>query len=212
MEPKLIAISGPRNGEIFVISSEEAGVIGRDSDWLLLKDASASRRHCEVRIERGRCLLTDLQSRNGTSVNGVPIKERILKHGDRIEIGNSIFIFLTEIGTADEPPERSEISESKSFVRSTIRVRLPEFLKLKPEFDASILPQTKIARALQTLFRIGNAIASSRTLECLQTEILETIFEFVPAQRGAILLLNHERTEFHSIFGLHKDKTISEPV
>jgi Nif-specific regulatory protein len=212
MESRLIAISGPRSGETFSLSSEKAGVIGRDSDWLLLNDPAASRRHCSVAIEGTQCKLTDLESRNGTSVNGMPIKERILKHGDRIEIGNSLFLFLTEAESEDENPVRSEISESKSFIRSTIKVRLQDVLNPKVELDASVLPLSRMARGLKALFRIGNAIASSKTLEFLQNELLETIFEFVPAQRGAILLADHELKEFHSVFALHKDRTISEPV
>jgi transcriptional regulator with GAF, ATPase, and Fis domain len=212
MEAKLVAISGPRAGETFVLSAEQVGVIGRDSDWLLLKDPSASRRHCEVRIEAGKCRLIDLESRNGTSINGVPIKERILNHGDRIEIGDSLFLFLTETETDHETPVQSKISESNSFIRTTIKVRLPDLLHLKPGFDPSVLPISKMFRALQALFRIGNAIASGRTIDSLQTEILETIFEFVPAQRGAILLSDQALKEFHSIFALHKDRTILEPV
>jgi Nif-specific regulatory protein len=211
MEPRLVAISGPRSGETFILATDKAGVIGRDSDWLLLKDPSASRRHCEIKVEDGKCSVTDLESLNGTSVNGVPVKERILKHGDRIEIGNSLFLFLTESETEDDVSNRFAVVESKSFIRSTSKLRLQDFFQLKQEFDARILP-SKMARGIQALFIIGNAIASTRTLESLQNEILKTIFEFVPAKSGAILLSEPGLKEFYSVFALHKDKKISEPV
>lgn len=64
--------------------------IGRDpqSD-LVLDDRRVSRRHAEIRLRLGRYTLYDLQSTNGTFVNGRRVAEIVLSDGDRIAIGGS---------------------------------------------------------------------------------------------------------------------------
>ena len=56
---------------------------------MVVDDAGASRQH--ARILRTECgfVLTDLGSTNGTMVNGEPIQEHVLEHGDRITIGET---------------------------------------------------------------------------------------------------------------------------
>ncbi len=207
-----MAISGPRQGEIFPISEEES-MIGRDSDWLLLSDPSASRRHCAIKPDEEGFKLQDLESRNGTFVNGVPIKEKLLQHGDRIEIGNSLFLFLSHEPINDPSPIETEVNDGGLLMRSTIRARIEDVLYLQPEkLDAFALPGGRIARGLQTLLRISTTIGSIRNLEALQNQLLESVFEFVPAQRGAVLLANRDRLEFLSILGRHRDSAITEPV
>jgi hypothetical protein len=63
-------------------------VIGRglDND-LVLDDQRVSRQHAELRYRRRRFVLTDLNSTNGTSVNGRRITSKELTDGDRISLG-----------------------------------------------------------------------------------------------------------------------------
>ncbi|HEX3816913.1 MAG TPA: FHA domain-containing protein [Chthoniobacterales bacterium] len=62
---------------------------------LVCPDAEMSRFHFEVRCHDGLCLLRDLHSHNGTSINGGPPidQEVILKAGDTILAGTTIFLF-----------------------------------------------------------------------------------------------------------------------
>jgi sigma-B regulation protein RsbU (phosphoserine phosphatase) len=70
-------------------------VIGRSTSAdLPLDHVSVSRRHAElVPLSDGRWLLKDLGSRNGTSVNGQLISERVLGDGDQISIGEMTLRF-----------------------------------------------------------------------------------------------------------------------
>ncbi len=64
--------------------------IGRDGENdLVLDDRRVSRRHAEVRLRLGRYTLYDLQSTNGTYVNGRRVAEVVLSDGDRLQIGGS---------------------------------------------------------------------------------------------------------------------------
>jgi len=63
-------------------------VIGRDPEGdVVLEDRRVSRRHAEIRLRLGRYTLYDLQSTNGTFVNGRRVAEVTLSDGDRIAIG-----------------------------------------------------------------------------------------------------------------------------
>lgn len=62
---------------------------------LALEDAQMSRTHFEIRLTDGFYILHDLKSRNGTFLNNDqnPIEERLLKAGDVIQAGASLFVF-----------------------------------------------------------------------------------------------------------------------
>src|SRR5262245_40305538 len=199
MEPKLIAIAGPLQGKIFVIPEGEA-FIGRESDWIILSESSASRRHCVIDHTENGIRIRDLGSRNGTFINHIPIQERMLKEGDVLEIGISLFVFRTE-ETESSPVFHSELSESKVSIRSTVRARIEDILQLKPDqLNISPVPAARVARALQVFWKIGVSIGSIKNLEELCKSILQSILEFVPAKFGAILLANHDRSDIVDIY------------
>lgn len=62
----------------------------RERSDFILTDPNASRVHASVDYERHRHLLKDEQSTNGTLLNGKPVLEAWLRHGDEIQIGNSV--------------------------------------------------------------------------------------------------------------------------
>jgi len=67
--------------------------IGRAADnSLILDDRRVSRHHARLQGRQGMLLLTDLESANGSRVNGVAISEVVLGAGDRIEIGTTVFL------------------------------------------------------------------------------------------------------------------------
>jgi Protein of unknown function (DUF3662)/Inner membrane component of T3SS, cytoplasmic domain len=67
--------------------------IGRAPDnAVVLEDRRVSRHHARLQGRRGMLVLTDLESANGSRVNGVAISEIALGAGDRIEIGTTIFV------------------------------------------------------------------------------------------------------------------------
>jgi hypothetical protein len=56
---------------------------------VVVGDPNVSRRHAEVRRQGTDVVVVDLQSTNGTRVNGVPIRERVLADGDEITVGTT---------------------------------------------------------------------------------------------------------------------------
>jgi len=70
--------------------------IGRDAqNDLVVDDRRVSRKHAEIRLRLGRYTLYDLQSTNGTFVNGRRVAEVVLSNGDRINVGGVELLFTT---------------------------------------------------------------------------------------------------------------------
>ena len=81
--------------------------IGREEGNLLrLNDERVSRFHAKVQQEDGDVILTDLDSTNGTRVNGTPVQIRRLRAGDQISVGRSMLLF----GTLEEIAARRRAS------------------------------------------------------------------------------------------------------
>jgi Nif-specific regulatory protein len=214
MNPRLVSISGPLQGKTFPLPDESCSIGRESANCLCVSDASVSRRHCVISRENGRFRLSDLESLNGSFVNGVPIKERYLEHGDQIKLGDTLFLFLLHEGEAQAPQPPVLMSE-EMFVstHSTIRMKSKDSLLLQPDKLMESLPQSaRLARHLNALLKISTAINSLRGLEALQKHLLELVFEVVPAERGAILLVGDSHDEFTSIFGVDKAAGENRPV
>lgn len=111
---KLVVLAGPDKGKVKRFSGVRM-VIGRTSGCTLhLSDSSVSRRHLELVQGSNGVMLRDLGSGNGTKVNGERITERLLKHEDVIEIGQTKLQFVDELEAvrlAREEAERKEAEE-----------------------------------------------------------------------------------------------------
>jgi hypothetical protein len=68
--------------------------IGREEDnTIQLNDERVSRFHVKIQEDGGRIILTDLDSTNGTRINGHPVQMRVLQAGDQLSIGRSILVY-----------------------------------------------------------------------------------------------------------------------
>jgi pSer/pThr/pTyr-binding forkhead associated (FHA) protein len=71
--------------------------IGREEGNVLrLNDERVSRFHAKVQFDNGEVILTDLESTNGTRVNGNVVQIRRLRAGDRLGVGRSVLLFGSE--------------------------------------------------------------------------------------------------------------------
>ncbi len=195
-------IAGPSKDSTIPLPEGEA-TLGRDpANALPVIDPSVSRRHCLLRWdEHGSFQVRDLDSRNGTLVNGLPVKEQSIRHGDEIATGDSIFLFLTE----EEEEREASIGrvEFDDILRTTeTKVIHPkEVLYLHPDRLLKELPPTsQVARNLSALLKISRVVHAIRDLEELQAQLLELIFEVIPASRGAILLAEGAGQEFNCLY------------
>jgi transcriptional regulator with GAF, ATPase, and Fis domain len=213
LNPRLVAISGPLRDSVFALPMEELS-LGRDaSNGLPINDPSVSRRHCLIHREGGGFKLRDLDSRNGTLVNGEAVNDHWLHHLDEIAVGDSVFRFLTDEDEHATGTTRAVEFEDEKETHSVAEIRPQDVLYLQPEKILSELPATsRLARNLNALLKISRVVHSIRDLDELQAQILESIFAIVPAERGAILLDGTNGREFNSTFARHRDSGNERPV
>jgi pSer/pThr/pTyr-binding forkhead associated (FHA) protein len=87
--PNLVIITGPSSGRKVPLLPMTMS-IGREHDNNIeLKDPEVARYHARVLFENGRFILEDLESSNGTWLNGEQTKQSALVNGDRIKIGDT---------------------------------------------------------------------------------------------------------------------------
>ncbi|MGE0131213.1 MAG: sigma 54-interacting transcriptional regulator [Blastocatellales bacterium] len=186
--PQLVAIAGPLNGMLFMLDKDEVAV-GRDpGNQICLSDPLVSRRHCLLRQSASSYLLQDLDSSNGTAINDVPVRERLLAHGDRIKIGETHFLFLAPDSEAAVSTFDGHLTDVRVTTNTSYTIRLEEAIYLQPEKVTAALPSPNVARNLHALLMISTAINQIRKLPDLQRRLLELIIEVIPAERGAIIL------------------------
>src|SRR5262245_61734324 len=104
MNPHLLVLAGPLKGQTFELSDGELTLGREDSNSVCLKDPRVSRRHAIIESRGQPFTPVDLDSSNGTFVNGLPVTQHTLEHGDQIEIGGTLLLFaLHEEQEAPDP-------------------------------------------------------------------------------------------------------------
>lgn len=177
-------------------------IIGRDaSNWICITDPSSSRKHCLFSRNGSELFLKDLESRNGTFVNGIPIRERILMHGDKIDVGDSSFLYLLQ----DDKTVASPYGFSDLGVLSTTRLRTEDAKYLHPQKLLSDTAFTeRISGGLETVLEFSRAVPSIRDAEALQQKLLEAVMENTPAERASVSLFDGETNEIISVCTRHR--------
>lgn len=103
-------LEGMERGRVFA-GIETPFTIGREEDNAIqLNDERVSRFHLKIQEDADKVIVTDLESTNGTRVNGVPTTMRVLQIGDLVSIGRCLLVFgdphqISErFRAADSPP------------------------------------------------------------------------------------------------------------
>lgn len=181
----LDVLQGPDRGMKFALPSEEPQLIGRSSEALPLSDTTVSRRHAELTPDDGKWYLRDLDSSNGTFVNGERIsKDRIeLSPGDQIRCGSTLMVFA--VNSEVDRSNRIQILEPGELDVTVER-------RLDPNEDSMILAEPDPVKAaiehLRVVYELTALVASTIDRQELLGGIMDLVFEEFKPDRGFILL------------------------
>lgn len=111
MQVNLKVVAGPYKGRIFSFTQHDSFLIGRsrDAHLYLPDDRYFSRNHCLLEINPPRSFLRDLNSTNGTFVNGLRVAHAFLNDGDRIQCGETVL--FVEVITSEPSSDLSETTQ-----------------------------------------------------------------------------------------------------
>ena len=136
MRINLTVKAGPHEGEVFEFEERAFFIVGRSERAnfrLPVKDNSISRIHFMIEMNPPQCRLTDMDSTNGTKVNGQKVAMADLKDGDLITAGKTILL-VSVIGS-DEPVVSSTetiLTSGASGVGRTSRAQSPQRAARRP--------------------------------------------------------------------------------
>jgi pSer/pThr/pTyr-binding forkhead associated (FHA) protein len=85
--------TGPFAGRVVGVPQASASVGRAPSNDIIIGDPATSGRHARIELRNGDYWISDLGSTNGTLVNGEPIIDKQLSHGDVISIGQNTIRF-----------------------------------------------------------------------------------------------------------------------
>jgi len=172
--------AGPR-GRVPIVGSRL--VIGRSEDSdVFLPDSRLSRRHAEIEQRDTGCFVIDLGSTNGTFLNGVRVHgESRLHNGDTITVGESRLIFSDQ--SVEETAGSATLVGAQSFTIQDLQARTTNRTVEK-------LDVQRQTRLLHSLTLATSSLLGHRPLPELFERVLDVIFEAVPAERVAIVLLD----------------------
>jgi pSer/pThr/pTyr-binding forkhead associated (FHA) protein len=89
----LRVLHGADRGKVFERLSTPVSVGREEGNTIQLNDERISRYHLKLQEDEDKVILTDLESTNGTKVNGEDVQVRIVRHGDMIALGRSLLLF-----------------------------------------------------------------------------------------------------------------------
>ena len=96
IDARLVVLAGPNEGTTYVVT-EPVTLIGRDDDChVVIEDPRASARHAMVYFASGEFRVRDLESTNGSLLNGSPLTEFAFHDGDDLRCGKTVIRLLVD--------------------------------------------------------------------------------------------------------------------
>jgi len=189
----LSVIQGPDKGRRYELPDHEPQLLGRSSEALPISDNAISRRHAELTPDDGLWYIRDLQSQNGTYVNGVRLEARQrLRPGDQIRVGQSLFVF----GQTDVRDPDIVSVVGKRVIEATIEktmVSQPPNAFTGSNDDSIILsepePRAAAVDHLRVIYRLTTMLTTrSPERQDLLKGVLDLIFAEFHPERGCVML------------------------
>ena len=188
---KLEILKGHDQGKIYKCGKDKPALIGRDKKcYIPISDTKSSRQHAKIYYDGTQYVIEDLNSTNGTVVNGKTIFKAVLSENDEIMIGDTVMI-TTHIDDSDSSSSTSlQFHEEGS---STI------ILTTVPHEEADLLAgKTSATRAVDDLIlennllrkvgEISQIMAGQKDSQSILIGILDLMQKLLKADTACILI------------------------
>jgi len=179
------------------VISEDVVTIGRHPDnTIVVPQESISRQHARIERVDDVFFIVDLNSSNGTMVNGQRITRHELKEGDVITLGDVEFGFSFRSKKDQEVAKEEEstvslLPEGKASGQFTtiLTAKTSDSTPL-PFTEAAVINKSELIKAnlrLATLYRLSDMLRDAKDRQTILERVMTLLFEILPADRGVIL-------------------------
>jgi len=208
MRSKLEAIAGPMKGATLYLTDELS--LGENSHHGASIDSSLRGPRCLIKQENGVFRLCSSEHQQSVLVNRQPVTDRVLRNGDEISIGESVFLVaVPEDASSDF--DSAQKTEPELGSGSAVIFNLDDILPYKGLLPASRLEPPDSA-GNEVFLRACRAVSSIQDLDDLERRLVSLISDCVPAERGVILLKGQVEGEFAAVTGWDKRSDSERPV
>lgn len=190
-EAFLVVKTGPLEDREFKLIPGQITTIGRaPTNRIAVPDEVCSRNHCEVFVSGGRWTVRDLDSRNGTRVQGEFItSDHLLVPGQLIQLGSTVLWFT--------PDPRKPMSESQNRdpldAETQYNSQVPEIIHrtARSRYEsAEADTRDRLGRDLARLYKLAFSMGSSTDLTTLAELVIDGLLNSTVADLGAVLVFD----------------------
>jgi len=194
MNLELVVRQGDQPGRIFLIADGDRKTVGRAPECdIRLPDQGVSRKHCTVENLGQRLEVIDLQSANGSFINGELVERGFLGPGDELAVGPAVLTCrIREESRVARAPGEATLAYREEGTMTVLRKRIdtqfPGMAAAGADRWGDIETLERAQRNLATAYRVSKLLSSARNLEGLFEGIIDSIFAALNADRAALLL------------------------
>ena len=169
----LRVLDGADRGQIYENLVAPITIGREEGNSVQLNDERISRFHLKIQEDQGKLVLTDLESTNGTRVNGEDTHLRILRYGDVVSVGRSVLLF----GTRDQIAGRLEELRSDG-LSSTSELRTGELAERADSESLSFELKLAASEDLQNTLHMPLPPELPENLTAGQAAQVSELFEY----------------------------------
>ncbi len=172
---------------------------------LRLTDREISKEHLEITRTGQEFWVQDLNSSNGTFVNGRRVTRFRLKDGDEIGLGSTILLFRWNAPVGASKPNVTMVQAVAPQVLASLRAE--ESLGFRPERDVVSMADLRADyEKLRIAHEFHRQVGLERDLGKLYDKILKVAFDLLSAETGVVLLYNPQTGELRPDAVHHRKK------
>lgn len=208
--PAKLVIKNSESGKSFEFDLTRDQIhMGRaaDRNEIVLDEGQVSRQHALIKRAGQRFMLVDLDSANGTFINGERIKEHVLAPGDVFSISRFAIEF-------SDTPTTPVIKYEDHKMGNTVLMRTPsELAAIIPKMDQSLVASgptskslleyvdvlRKKAETLARIYELNQMLGSDFSQEAIFKKVSEMVFRLTPADRFLVLLRDADSGELATV-------------
>lgn len=174
------------------LADGQAVVVGRSADCdLRLQHAGISRRHCRLEPDDAGLRVEDLDSTNGTYVDGRRVGEETVEAGQELAFG-PLVAEVRERTPGEREGERDARPDGGGDTRVAVADQQVETVSRKPAGTQVVAPDEPEAAEegrsrLWLAYHVSHALARSSDLDSVFDEVIDAVFEATAAERVALL-------------------------